>query len=100
MGLLGMIPGGEKMMINSMLPLVEKIFTEENSVQLFEAITKAYPPKDEKNRVICTITKEKDGKIYFCILEMNPLFSYVGTLASWPLVDGIKFLISNYKNNG
>ena len=62
---------GVNLMIRTLEPLIEKNLTDEKLSKVFNDIANNYPISDNEIRNICTISKESDNKIYFCIVGVD-----------------------------
>ena len=85
------------MMLKSLMPMVDKVLTDENVSKIFKGIEDEYPV-EPGHKLLGTITIEKNNKVYFCIAEMDVSMKIVKVHKQWKLVEGIKFLIN--KANG
>lgn len=85
------------MMLKSLMPMVDKVLTDENVSKIFKGIEDEYPV-EAGHKLLGTITIEKNNKVYFCIAEMDVSMKIVKVHKQWKLVEGIKFLIN--KANG
>ncbi|NLB85734.1 MAG: hypothetical protein GX793_01600 [Bacteroidales bacterium] len=85
------------MMLKSLMPMVDKVLTDENVSKIFKGLEDEYPV-EAGHKLLGTITKEKNDKVYFCIAEMDVNMKIIKVHKQWKLVEGIKFLID--KANG
>ena len=86
-----------KALLSSLMPAIDKAITDENASNIFSGIEQEYKPKPG-NKIVGTITKERDGKVYFCIAEIDNTLKIVEVKKQWKLVEGIKFLINKSNN--
>ena len=84
-------------MLKSLMPMVDKVLTDENVSKIFKGLEKEYPV-EAGHKLLGTITIEKNNKVYFCIAEMDANMKIFKVHKQWKLVEGIKFLIN--KANG
>ena len=86
------------MMLKSLMPMVDKVLTDENVSKIFKGLLEDEYPVEAGHKLLGTITIEKNNKVYFCIAEMDVSMKIVKVHKQWKLVEGIKFLIN--KANG
>jgi len=86
-----------KALLSSLMPVIDKAITDENASNIFSGIEQEYKPK-HGNKIVGTITKERDGKVYFCIAEIDNTLKIVEVKKQWKLVEGIKFLVNKSNN--
>lgn len=86
------------MMLKSLMPMADKVLTDENVSKIFKGLLEDEYPVEAGHKLLGTITKEKNDKVYFCIAEMDVSMKIVKVHKQWKFVEGIKFLIN--KANG
>ncbi|MBN2776246.1 MAG: hypothetical protein JXR36_01305 [Bacteroidales bacterium] len=91
---------GMNLMIRTLEPLIEKNLTDEKLSKIFDDIAKTYPIAENEIRNICTISKEQNGKIYFCIVGLDNHNKITSVKKQWKFVEGLKYLLSNFNSNG
>lgn len=85
-------------MLKSLMPMVDKVLTDENVSKIFKGLLEDEYPVEAGHKLLGTITIEKNNKVYFCIAEMDVNMKIIKVHKQWKLVEGIKFLIN--KANG
>ncbi len=79
------------------MPIIEQKLTDENASKVFAEVSEKYPLAPGEVKSIATISKEKDGKVYFCIVGIDNTNKITSTKKQWRLVDGVKELLNATK---
>lgn len=81
--------------LKSLMPMVDKIITDENANKVFDVITETYPLLPDEIRNICTISQEKNNKVYLCVVGIDKNNKILRVKKQMLLVEGIKLLLSS-----